>query len=427
MRILGIESSCDETAAAVYDGTRGLLSNVVSSQVAIHGAYGGVVPELASREHLKSVVPVVEKALADASSGRDSIDGISVTSGPGLIGSLLVGLCFAKVLSFAWGKPLYGADHLESHIYAVFLERRVEFPYIALLVFGGHTSLFRVSGWSEVRQLGGTLDDAAGEAFDKAAKMMGLGYPSGMVIDRLSGGGDPARYAFPRARLAADSADFSFSGLKTALRTFLASPEGATARIEDVAASFQEAIVDVLVSKAIDAARREGIPRLVLSGGCPRIRGFARRRRGGARRRASRCSSRPSRYAPTTPPWWSCWGSAGCPKESRPRRSRTSMPPPDSQADHPRRALATLGLSPRKSFGQNFLHDRNISRKIVDLARSFHPPYLEIGPGLGALTRPLADAGEPVVAVEVDRGLAAHLRREYAGISVDVMEADFLG
>lgn len=287
MRILGIESSCDETAAAVYDGTRGLLSNVVSSQVAIHGAYGGVVPELASREHLKSVVPVVEKALADASSGRDSIDGISVTSGPGLIGSLLVGLCFAKVLSFAWGKPLYGADHLESHIYAVFLERRVEFPYIALLVSGGHTSLFRVSGWSEVRQLGGTLDDAAGEAFDKAAKMMGLGYPSGMVIDRLSGGGDPARYAFPRARLAADSADFSFSGLKTALRTFLASPEGATARIEDVAASFQEAIVDVLVSKAIDAARREGIPRLVLSGGCPRIRGFARRPgagRGGGRR-----------------------------------------------------------------------------------------------------------------------------------------------
>ncbi len=267
MRVLGIESSCDETAAAVYDGSSGLLSSVVSSQVSIHGAYGGVVPELASREHLKSIVPVVEKALADASSGRDAVDGIAVTSGPGLIGSLLVGLCFAKSLSFAWEKPIYGADHLESHIYAVFLERRVEFPYIALLVSGGHTSLFRVSGWGDVRQLGGTLDDAAGEAFDKAAKMMGLGYPGGVVIDRLAKEGDPGRYPFPRARLSADSADFSFSGLKTALRTFLASPEGAAARIEDVSASFQEAIVDVLVSKGIDASRREGIPRLVLSGG----------------------------------------------------------------------------------------------------------------------------------------------------------------
>lgn len=281
MRILGIESSCDDTAAAVYDGSAGLLSNVVSSQVAVHGAYGGVVPELASREHLKSVVPVVERALLDASSGRDAIDGISVTAGPGLIGSLLVGLCFAKSLSFAWGKPLFGADHLESHIYAVFLECRVEFPYVALLVSGGHTSLFRVGGWREVRPLGGTLDDAAGEAFDKAAKMMGLGYPGGVVIDRLAQGGDPARYAFPRARLKADSADFSFSGLKTALRSFLASPEGAAARIEDVAASFQEAIVDVLVGKAVGAAQREGIPRLVLSGGVSansRLRAQARER-----------------------------------------------------------------------------------------------------------------------------------------------------
>jgi N6-L-threonylcarbamoyladenine synthase len=281
MRVLGIESSCDETAAAVYDGAAGLLSNVVSSQVSIHGAYGGVVPELASREHLRSIVPVVEKALADASSGQGSIDGISVTSGPGLIGSLLVGLCFAKSLSFAWGKPVYGADHLESHIFAVFLERQVEFPYIALLVSGGHTSLFRVAGWDEVRQLGGTLDDAAGEAFDKAAKMMGLGYPGGVVVDRLAREGDPARYAFPRARIAATSADFSFSGLKTALRTFLASPEGKSARIEDVAASFQEAIVDVLVSKGIAASQREGVPRLVLSGGVSansRLREQARER-----------------------------------------------------------------------------------------------------------------------------------------------------
>jgi len=267
MRVLGIESSCDETAAAVYDGTAGLLSNVVSSQVAVHGAYGGVVPELASREHIKAIVPVVGKALSDAGSGADAIDGIAVTSGPGLIGSLLVGLCFAKSLSFAWGKPIYGADHLEAHIYAVFLERQVPFPYVALLVSGGHTSLFRVSGWNAVAQLGGTLDDAAGEAFDKAAKMMGLGYPGGVVIDRLAKDGNAARYPFPRARISADSADFSFSGLKTALRTFLASPEGTAARIEDVCASFQEAIVDVLVAKGIDASRREGIPRLVLSGG----------------------------------------------------------------------------------------------------------------------------------------------------------------
>jgi N6-L-threonylcarbamoyladenine synthase len=267
MRVLGIESSCDETAAAVYDGSAGLLSSVVSSQVAVHADYGGVVPELASREHLKSIVPVVERALAEASSGRDAIDAISVTAGPGLIGSLLVGLCFAKSLSYAWEKPIYGADHLESHIYAVFLEHRVGFPYVALLVSGGHTSLFRVAGWGEVRQLGGTLDDAAGEAFDKAAKMMGLGYPGGVVIDRLAKAGNPGRYAFPRARLSADSADFSFSGLKTALRSFLGSPEGAVARVEDIAASFQEAIVDVLVAKAVAAAQREAVPRLVLSGG----------------------------------------------------------------------------------------------------------------------------------------------------------------
>ncbi|GAB4240564.1 MAG: tRNA (adenosine(37)-N6)-threonylcarbamoyltransferase complex transferase subunit TsaD [Deltaproteobacteria bacterium] len=267
MRVLGIESSCDETAAAVYDGSAGLLSSVVSSQVAVHAAYGGVVPELASREHLKSIVPVVEKALSDASSGRDAIDGIAVTAGPGLIGSLLVGLCFAKSLAVSWKKPIYGADHLESHIHAVFLERPVEFPYVALLVSGGHTSLFRVEGWGRTRQLGGTLDDAAGEAFDKGAKMLGLGYPGGVVIDRLAAGGDPSKFAFPRARLAADSADFSFSGLKTALRTFLASPEGAAARIEDVCASFQEAVADILSEKAVAAARREGIPRLVLSGG----------------------------------------------------------------------------------------------------------------------------------------------------------------
>jgi N6-L-threonylcarbamoyladenine synthase len=281
MRVLGIESSCDETAAAVYEPSAGLLSNVVASQVAVHGVYGGVVPELASREHLKSVLPVVEKALADASSGRGEIEGIAVTAGPGLIGSLLVGLCFAKSLSFAWSKPICGVDHLESHIYAVFLERQVEFPYIALLVSGGHTSLFRVEGWDGARQLGATLDDAAGEAFDKAARMMGLPYPGGIAIDRLARDGDPGRYSFPRAWLARDSADFSFSGLKTALRTFLGTPEGQSARNEDVAASYQEAVADVLAGKAIAASQREGIPRVVLAGGVSansRLRALAQER-----------------------------------------------------------------------------------------------------------------------------------------------------
>src|SRR4030042_2223210 len=179
MRVLGIESSCDDTAAALYDSSAGLLANVISSQVPVHRLYGGVVPELASWEHIRSVFPVVEQALADAGSGRREVDGIAVTAGPGLIGSLLVGLCFAKSLAFAWAKPLYGADHLEAHVYAVFLENDVPFPYIALLVSGGHTSLFRIEGWGGMRFLGGTRDDAAGEGFDKAAKMMGLPDPGG--------------------------------------------------------------------------------------------------------------------------------------------------------------------------------------------------------------------------------------------------------
>ncbi len=267
MRVLGIESSCDDTAAAVYDASSGVLANVISSQVPVHSLYGGVVPELASREHIRHVLPVVEQALSDAGSGREEIDGIAVTAGPGLIGSLLVGLCFAKSLAYSWGKPLYGTDHLEAHIFSIFLEQEVEFPFLALLVSGGHTSLFRVSGWEEVSFLGGTLDDAAGEAFDKAAKLLGLGYPGGAAIDRIAQEGDPDRFAFPRAWLAPGSADFSFSGLKTSLRVFLSTPEGKNGRVEDLAASFQEAVVDVLVRKTLEAAQRERVPRIVLSGG----------------------------------------------------------------------------------------------------------------------------------------------------------------
>lgn len=267
MRVLGIESSCDDTAAAVYDSAAGLLSNVVASQVSVHEAYGGVVPELASREHIRSIVPVVEKALADAGTGPGEVGGIAATAGPGLIGSLLVGLCFAKSLAFAWRKPILGVDHLEAHLFAIFLEKRVEFPFVALLVSGGHTSLFRVEGFDAAKCLGGTRDDAAGEAFDKAAKQMGLGYPGGVAIDNLARGGDPSSIPFPRAWLSRESPDFSFSGLKTSLRTFLSSAEGRASRPEDIAASFQEAVVEVLVGKAVSSAAREGIPRIVLAGG----------------------------------------------------------------------------------------------------------------------------------------------------------------
>src|SRR5512134_1059277 len=267
MRVLGIESSCDDTAAAVYDSSAGLLSNVVASQVSVHEPYGGVVPELASRAHIRSIVPVVEQALAEAVAGKDEIDGIAATAGPGLIGSLLVGLCFAKSLAYAWRKPVYGADHLESHLFAIFLESRPAFPYVALLVSGGHTSLFRIEGFDSVTFLGGTRDDAAGEAFDKAAKQMGLGYPGGVAIDRLARQGEPLRFPFPRAWLSPGSSDFSFSGLKTSLRNFLESPVGKAARPEDVAASFQEAVVDVLAGKTLSAAKRERVPSVVLAGG----------------------------------------------------------------------------------------------------------------------------------------------------------------
>jgi N6-L-threonylcarbamoyladenine synthase len=266
LRVLGIESSCDETAAAVYDASRGLLGSVISSQVEVHARYGGVVPELASREHVASVQPVVERALAEAGLSPRELDGVAVTAGPGLIGSLLVGLCFAKSLAWALGIPVTGVDHLEAHVFASRLEEEIPFPYVSLLVSGGHTSLYRVTGWSRVEFLGGTRDDAAGEAFDKGAKMLGLPYPGGVSIDALSREGDRTRHPFPRPRLPG-TRDFSFSGLKTALRTFLATPEGAAARKADVAASFQEAIASVLAAKAVETAVEEGIPRLVLAGG----------------------------------------------------------------------------------------------------------------------------------------------------------------
>lgn len=266
MLVLGIETSCDDTAVAVLRDGREILANVVSSQDHVHGPYGGVVPELASRQHIENIVPIIDAALQNAGVKLPEIGGIAVTYGPGLVGSLLVGLSMAKGLSYRWGIPYVGVNHLEAHLLAIQLEQSVQFPYIALLASGGHTLLYRVNDVGAYLYLGGTRDDAAGEAFDKVAKMMGLGYPGGRIIDNLAKNGDPAAIRFPRARFRKASYEFSFSGIKTAVWHYLKSA-AATIRQEDIAASFQEAVVDMLVQPAIAAARADGIERIVLSGG----------------------------------------------------------------------------------------------------------------------------------------------------------------
>ncbi|MHB8830409.1 MAG: tRNA (adenosine(37)-N6)-threonylcarbamoyltransferase complex transferase subunit TsaD, partial [Syntrophales bacterium] len=268
MLVLGIESSCDETAAAVVRDGKAMLSNVIASQVKVHERYGGVVPEIASRKHIEAIVPVILQALEDAALTMDEIDAIAVTKGPGLVGSLLIGLSTAKALAFGRGLPLVGVNHLEGHIAAIFLtDSSPEFPFVALAVSGGHTSLYLVKGFRDFRLLGQTKDDAAGEAFDKAANLLGIGYPGGVAIDRLAKKGNPGACNFPRAMR--DSLDFSFSGLKTALltklkkREFPLTPE----EIPDFAASFQEAICDVLTEKTIRAARLVSAKRIVVCGG----------------------------------------------------------------------------------------------------------------------------------------------------------------
>jgi N6-L-threonylcarbamoyladenine synthase len=271
--ILGVESSCDETAAAVLqaDGEKLLLrSNIVSSQIAIHARYGGVVPELASRAHLRNGIPVLEEALTTAGVTGKDIDAVAVTVGPGLVGALLVGLQMAKSLAYVWNCKLIGVNHLAGHLEAVFLEDQspAGFPYIALLVSGGHTALYRVEDHLQMYQLGATRDDAAGEAFDKAAKMLGLPYPGGVQIDRLAKQGDRQAFNFPRA-MHKTGLDFSFSGLKTACRIQIsqlgAIPEGQL--LSDLCASYQEAIVDSLWLKTERALAQEGCQRLVVSGG----------------------------------------------------------------------------------------------------------------------------------------------------------------
>jgi N6-L-threonylcarbamoyladenine synthase len=264
--VLGIETSCDETAAAVVAGGPTVLSSVVSSQVDLHARFGGVVPELASRAHLELLTPVVALALERAGAdGQPPVDAVAVTCGPGLVGSLLVGLSHAKALAMAWDVPFIGVNHLEGHLFASLLDHPdLDWPVVVLLVSGGHTVLVLVEGVGRYRLLGQTLDDAAGEAFDKVARFLGLGYPGGPAVDREAVNGDPKAFSFPRALLD-DGYDFSFSGLKTAvIRTVEKTPDASTA---DVAASFQEAVVDVLVAKARRAVADSGARGLCLAGG----------------------------------------------------------------------------------------------------------------------------------------------------------------
>jgi len=273
MLILAIETSCDDTGAAVLLNGREILSNVVSSQISVHQKYGGVVPELASRKHIESIVPIVTEALETAKVTLKEIDGIAVTQGPGLVGSLLVGLSFAKSIAFATGLPFIGVNHIEAHLSAIFLERNPpKFPFIGLVVSGGHTSLFRVDGFEKYKRLGQTRDDAAGEAFDKVAKLLGLGYPGGPIIDELSKTGNPKAVRFPRPVLSKNSLDFSFSGLKTAVVNYVKAhpePPGGYPEniIKDIVSSFQEAVVEVLLKKTLQAAQHHGLKRIVLSGG----------------------------------------------------------------------------------------------------------------------------------------------------------------
>jgi N6-L-threonylcarbamoyladenine synthase len=269
MLVLGIETSCDDTAAAVLLGGQTILANVVSSQDEIHGAYGGVVPELASRQHIRKILPIIDGALGKAGVTLKDLGGIAVTHGPGLVGSLLVGLSVAKGMAFRWGIPYVGVNHLEAHLLAIHLEHEVRFPYIALLASGGHTLLYCVRDVGEYLYLGGTRDDAAGEAYDKVAKMMGLGYPGGRVIDSLAKSGDPKAIRFPRARLKKSPYDFSFSGIKTSVLQYLKSqdPQAWKSRVPDIAASFQEAVVDMLITPTISAAVLHKVNRIVLAGG----------------------------------------------------------------------------------------------------------------------------------------------------------------
>jgi tRNA N6-adenosine threonylcarbamoyltransferase len=269
MVVLGIESSCDETAAAVIADGRRILSSVVASQDDVHAPYGGVVPELASRRHLEVIAPVVERALREAHVGLDHLDGIAVTYGPGLVGSLLVGTSFAKALAWVRGVPLVGVNHLEGHIFAAFLtEDPPEYPLLALVVSGGHTALYHARAPLTYALVGQTRDDAAGEAFDKVAKLLGLGFPGGPIVQRTAETGDPAAIAFPGVRMSDGARDFSFSGIKTSVSLYVKRHAPlSTTQVADVAASFQAAVVRALVRRTLRACQETGVTRVVLTGG----------------------------------------------------------------------------------------------------------------------------------------------------------------
>ena len=268
--ILAIESSCDETAAAVVKNGREVLSNVIYSQIALHTEYGGVVPEIASRKHIEKINQVIEQALTDAKMKLEEMNAIAVTYGPGLVGALLVGVSAAKAISFASGVPLVGVHHIEGHISANYIENKeLEPPFICLVVSGGHSHLVVVKDYGEYEIIGRTRDDAAGEAFDKVARAIGLGYPGGPKIDKVSREGNPDAIHFPRAKVADAEYDFSFSGLKSAVLNYLNSCQmkGEAINTADVAASFQRAVIDVLVEHSMDAVERYGYKKFAIAGG----------------------------------------------------------------------------------------------------------------------------------------------------------------
>jgi len=272
MNVLGIETSCDETGIALYSTERGLLSHTLYSQVAVHREYGGVVPELASRDHIRKTLPLIEQTLDDAGLDAAQIDGVAYTAGPGLVGALMVGATIARALALGWGVPALGVHHMEGHLLAPMLEEeRPDFPFVALLVSGGHTQLVRVDGIGQYLLLGESLDDAAGEAFDKAAKMLGLPYPGGPHVARLAQAGDATRFDFPRPMVNRPGLDFSFSGLKTHTLTTIRALEADAPLSDqdraDVARAFEEAVVSTLVIKCRRALEQEGLARLVMAGG----------------------------------------------------------------------------------------------------------------------------------------------------------------
>ena len=288
MRVLGIESSCDETAAALVTESGEVLADVVASQIKTHSPYGGIVPELASRAHMQAIIPVVRQALAELPDGLDGVDAIAVTQGPGLVGSLLVGVQVAKALAWSLDKPLVGVNHLDGHLFAVYLQRPEKgieevptMPYVGLLVSGGHSALYRVDGFDDISLLAQTRDDAAGEAFDKVAKLLGLGYPGGPIIDKLAAKGDPKAVAFPMPMASRKTLEFSFSGLKTALARYVQTqgvPDDEQA-LADLCASFQGVIVESLVRKSLLACEQEQLQQLVITGGVAANRGLRARAR----------------------------------------------------------------------------------------------------------------------------------------------------